>query len=77
MPATYGQRIRWNTPSGSCEVSVSECATPEEALREAVKSAWASGWRPPRWWQAYRWSERPLPVGYEAHLPQEGAVSAA
>ena len=54
----YGQKIEWRGLDGSVSaVEVNECESPQEAIDEAIKSAKAFGWSPPRWWQWWRWSE--------------------
>jgi hypothetical protein len=60
--ATYGQKIIWNTLNGRQSVSIEGCATWEEARSEALQMAKGSGWKPPRWWQWWRWGD----VNYEA-----------
>lgn len=55
MP-TYGQTITWVADDGTkASVVVEDCDSPEEALHEAMRSARACGWKPPRWWQWWRW----------------------
>lgn len=55
---TYGQSIGWNSFDGTeSRVTVDDCATPQEAMEEAIGMAQAFGWSPPKWWQWWRWSE--------------------
>jgi hypothetical protein len=57
MP-TYGQTITWHEASGNrSSFTVEGCATPQEALSEAIRCAKSMGWTPPKWWQWWRWSE--------------------
>lgn len=56
--ATYGQTIHWTGWDFESTVSVQGCSSSEEAFSEAVLTAKAMGWTPPRWWQWWRWSER-------------------
>lgn len=58
MSIEYGQRVVWSDLSGNVvAVEASGCSTPQEALHEAIASAKAMGWKPPRWWQWWRWDE--------------------
>lgn len=55
---SYGRTIRWYGLDGSVSTfTVDKCETPQEALSEAITSAKAFGWTPPRWWQWWRWRE--------------------
>lgn len=55
---TYGQTIRWTNFDGSVEeITVSKCASAEEAYDMAIINAQVNGWTPPRWWQFWRWSD--------------------
>lgn len=54
MP-TYGQTIRWTDKDGSIRsVSVDGRGTPQQALRDAIKSAIGFGWTYPKWFQWWR-----------------------
>lgn len=53
---TYGQDI--TLADGSVCGSMG-CATPQEALSQAVSLARADGWHPPRWWEIW------LPACYD------------
>ncbi len=47
---TYGQDI--DLADGSVAGTMG-CATPEEALSQAVSLARADGWHPPEWWEIW------------------------
>ena len=49
----YGFIIR--TSDGSC--TVSKCETRKEAVKSCLDFAIASGWKPPKWWEFWRYNE--------------------
>jgi hypothetical protein len=53
--------IFYRTINRLVAVTVSGCATPGEARREAWKEAEKNGWTPPRWWQWWRSAEERPP----------------
>lgn len=59
MSALYGQSIGWHDRSGTfTQIEVDGFHTPEDALEEALTVAGELGWKPPRWWQWWRWGDR-------------------
>lgn len=60
MSVYYGQGIAWEGGS----VSVAGCKTRREARKIALRMAIKSGWRPPRWWEFWRWSEHPVDLDF-------------
>lgn len=58
----YGQSIRWTSLDGSVtEIAVSDCDSAKEARQKAIEFAEASGWRPPRWYEFWRWRDTRIP----------------
>lgn len=53
----YGYTIEWTTLEGRQAVTVTDCSTAMEAFEETYRLALKSGWRPPRWWQFWRWGD--------------------
>jgi hypothetical protein len=55
---TYGRTIRWTDFDGTKhELSVGDCASIQEATQAVIDMAKKSGWRPPRWWEFWRWGD--------------------
>jgi len=57
---THGQSIKWDGGS----VSVSGCKSSRDARRIALRMAIKSGWRPPRWWECWRWNEHRVDLDF-------------
>ena len=51
---SYGHTIYWKPKTGSTSVTVSGCATPEQAAAAAMKSAMQLGYDPRTRWQKFR-----------------------
>lgn len=61
---TYGYCVAWTSRDGGTEsVSVEGCTTPEDARRQAMEAAIGLGWTAPRFWQWWRWNDRPRQSG--------------
>ena len=59
----YGAWFEWYPRLGERQfLEVSECDTLQEAIDGVRQFAINSGYTPPRWWQLWRWGERPLPA---------------
>jgi hypothetical protein len=66
-PTEYGYELRWNNFNGSQAVTVNGHETRNKALADCIGWAYVFGWREPRWWQWWRWSdERPEPFKSES-----------
>jgi hypothetical protein len=55
---TYGHHIKFSSYHTVYEVSVGGLRSPEEAEQFAWEFARENGYRPPRWWEWWRWGEK-------------------
>ena len=56
----YGQSVVWTTwRGGKREIWIEGCNSLEYARQIVFKQARDAGWTPPRWWQWWRWRDRP------------------
>lgn len=57
----WSQSIQWTKfVGGTTRITVGNCDSEEEAIAEAKKYARSLGWRPPRWWEFWRWFDTRL-----------------
>lgn len=55
----YGYTVRWD---GGNTVSATGCTSIEEAKEKAWQFAIALGYKPPKWWQFWRYNEATPPA---------------
>lgn len=61
--ASYGYQVTWREDRSTIEtVGVSDAPSLEEARAEAITLAVVYGYRPPRWWEWWRWGEVRQPL---------------
>jgi len=58
MSISYGQVIEWVDRDGTrTRICVKGRSSAREAFEDAVTAAKDMGWKPPKWWQFWRWGE--------------------
>ncbi len=61
MSNSYGCSFSWHRNGGVETYSVSGCASRREAESAILRYLEEAGYRPPRWWEYWRWDEQKPP----------------